>query len=178
VWCAIFEFGVWGSYFFEEDDVTVTLTPDWYCAMLGNFLRPKLDDLFNEHGAENVWFQEDGAAAHACRRSLGIIGEMIPGRVVSLRGDVGWPPRSPHLTPCDFFLWGYLKAQVCQHRPQTLEGLKEAITQEVAAIPPEMSRWVMEGYRERFNQCIDNEGRHLRDYFLNYKTALCMLFKI
>lgn len=20
-----------------------------------------------------------------------------------------WPPRSPDLTPCDFFLWGYIK---------------------------------------------------------------------
>jgi hypothetical protein len=20
-----------------------------------------------------------------------------------------WPPRSPDLTPCDFFLWGYVK---------------------------------------------------------------------
>jgi hypothetical protein len=49
-----FEFGVWGLYFFEEDDVTVTVTSDRYCAMLENFLRPKLDDLFDEHGAENV----------------------------------------------------------------------------------------------------------------------------
>jgi hypothetical protein len=22
-----------------------------------------------------------------------------------------WPPRSPDLTPCDFFLWGYVKEQ-------------------------------------------------------------------
>jgi hypothetical protein len=67
------------------------------------------------------------------------------------------------LTPWDFFLWGYLKAQVYQHRPQTLEGVKEAITQEVAAIPPEMSRWVKEKYWERLSQCIDNEGHHLSD---------------
>jgi hypothetical protein len=39
-----------------------------------------------------------------------------------------------------------------------LEGLLEAITQEVAAIPPEMTRRVMEKYWERLNQCIDNEG--------------------
>jgi hypothetical protein len=32
-----------------------------------------------------------------------------------------------------------------------LEGLKEAITQEVAGIPPEMTRRVMEKYRERIN---------------------------
>jgi hypothetical protein len=30
-------------------------------------------------------------------------------------------------------------------------------TQEVAAIPPEMTRRVMEKYRGRLNQCIDNE---------------------
>jgi hypothetical protein len=23
-----------------------------------------------------------------------------------------WPPRSPDATPCDFFLWGYVKVQV------------------------------------------------------------------
>jgi hypothetical protein len=39
---------------FEEDDVSVTVTSDRYCAMLENFLWPKLDDLFGEHGAENV----------------------------------------------------------------------------------------------------------------------------
>jgi hypothetical protein len=38
--------------FFEEDDLTVTVTSDRYCAMLENFLWPKLDDLFAEHGAE------------------------------------------------------------------------------------------------------------------------------
>jgi hypothetical protein len=160
--CAIFEFGVWGPYFFfEEDDVTVTVTSDRYCAMLQNFLRPKLNDLLYDHGAENVRFQQDGTTTHTSCRSLGILREMFPGHVVSLRGDIGWPPRSPDLNTCDFFLWGYLKAQVYQHRPQNLEGLKEAITQEVAAIPPEMTRRVTEKYRERFNQCIDNECRHL-----------------
>jgi hypothetical protein len=44
-----------------------------------------------------------------------------------------------------------------------LEGLKEAITQEVAAIPQEMARSVMEKYRERLSQCIDNEGHHVSD---------------
>jgi hypothetical protein len=93
---------------------------------------------------------------------------MFPCHVISLRGDIGWPPRSPCLTPYDFFLWGYLRAQVYQHRPQTLEGLKGAITQKAAAIPPEMTRRVMEKYRERLNQCIDNEGRHLSDVVFKF----------
>ena len=28
------------------------------------------------------------------------------------RGSHEWPARSPDLTPCDFFLWGWLKEQV------------------------------------------------------------------
>jgi hypothetical protein len=82
VWCAIFEFGVWGPYIFEEVNVTVTVTSDRHCGMLENFLRPKLDDIFDEHGAEKVWFQQDGAAAHTSRRSLGILREMFLGHVV------------------------------------------------------------------------------------------------
>jgi hypothetical protein len=89
--------------FLREDNVTVTVTSDQYCVMPENFLRPKLDDLFKEHGTENVWFQQDGATAHTTRRSLGILREMFPGHVVSFRGDIGWAPRSPHLTPFDFF---------------------------------------------------------------------------
>ena len=87
----------------------------------------------------------------------------FPGHVISLRGDIGWPPRSPDLTPCDFFLWGYLKAKVYEQRPQTLEALKEAIRQEVAAITPEMILKVMDNYRERLHQCINIQGRHLSD---------------
>jgi hypothetical protein len=82
-----------------------------------NIFRPKLNDIFDENGAENVWFQQDGATAHTSRRSLGILREIFPGYVVSLSGDIRWPERSPDLTPCDFLLWGYFKAQVYQHRP-------------------------------------------------------------
>jgi len=50
-----------------------------------------------------------------------------------------------------------------QHRPWTLEAPKEVIAQEVAAIPPEMTRKVIDNYRETLDRCIENEGRHLSD---------------
>jgi len=65
---------------------------------------------------------------------------MFPGHLISLHGDIGWPTRSPDLTPCDFILWGYLKAKVHACCPGTIEQLKEGIRQEVAAIPPAMTR--------------------------------------
>jgi hypothetical protein len=114
--------------------------------MLENFLRPRLEE-FDD--SENFWFQQDAATAHTARRSLGILREMFPSRLVSLRGDIGWPAHSPNLTPCEFFLWEYLKAEVYKHRPQTLKALKDAIRKEVGAIPPEMTNKVMENFKER-----------------------------
>jgi len=87
----------------------------------------------------------------------------FPGHVIALRGDIRWPPRSPDLTHCDFFLWGYLKTKVYEQHPVTLEVLKEAIRQEVAAIIPEMILKAMDNYRERLHQFINIQGRHLSD---------------
>ena len=62
-----------------------------------------------------------------------------------------------------FFLWGYIKAEVYKHRRKTLKALKDAICEEVATIPPEVTNIVMENFRERLRQCIANNGRHLSD---------------
>ncbi|KAF6202497.1 hypothetical protein GE061_002893 [Apolygus lucorum] len=72
-----------------------------------------------------------------------------------------WPPRSPDLTPCNYFLWGYLKSKVYVDKPRTLQDLKDAITREIAAIPMEMLDNVMSNFAERLEQCINQQGRHL-----------------
>jgi hypothetical protein len=41
-----------------------------------------------------------------------------------------------------------LKAEVYKHRPHTLEELKTAIREEIAAIPPEMTARVMNNFRK------------------------------
>jgi hypothetical protein len=92
---------VWSHYFFEGDDVIVMVTSNRYCAMLENFLRPKLN-LFDEHGAENV-FHQDGATAHTSHRSLGILRGMFPGHVVSLRGGHRVATAFARFDPVRFF---------------------------------------------------------------------------
>jgi hypothetical protein len=42
---------------------------------------------------------------------------------------MSWPPRSPDLTPCDFFLWGFFKDRVfVPPLPATLIDLHTRIT--------------------------------------------------
>ena len=88
--------------------------------------------------------------------------------LISLRGDIGWPARSPDLNPCDYFLWGYLKSKVYSNRPRSIEQLKDAIRQEITVIPHEMTRRVIDNFRGRLRQCVDNNGSHLAD--LIFKT--------
>jgi hypothetical protein len=38
-----------------------------------------------------------------------------------------WPPRSPDLSTCDFYLWGYLKGKVYESNPHTLDELRKNI---------------------------------------------------
>lgn len=108
-------------------------------------------------------FQQDDATADTARCSLEISRDMFPEHIVSLRDVIEWPPRLPDLNPCDFFLWSYLEFQVYQHRSQFLVALKEYFTQEVAAIPSEITSRVLGNYCERLSQCINNEGHHTCD---------------
>src|SRR5258705_8763592 len=59
--------------------------------------------------------------------------------------------------------WGYLKSRVYTNRPQTLDDLKRNIQEETANIPIDVLERVIRNSRIRFNQCIDNGGRHLPD---------------
>lgn len=87
----------------------------------------------------------------------------FPGRLVSRNGDVPWPPRSPDLAPCDFFLWGYLKSKVYVNKPRTLADLRDSIRSEIASITVEMLEKVMTNFGERLQECITMRGRHLSD---------------
>ncbi|GBM59920.1 hypothetical protein AVEN_270023-1 [Araneus ventricosus] len=50
-----------------------------------------------------------------------------------------WPPRLPDLTPCDFFLWGYVKGKVyVPPMASTLQALQERITAAVTNIDGNM----------------------------------------
>lgn len=127
--------------------------------MLQTFLRLKLHNVDKEH----VWFQQYGATTDTTRRSLGVLKNMFPGSPIFLKSDVEWLPRSLHLSPCDSFLWGYLKNCVFPHRPQSLEELKDKIKIEIEVIPYKIIRRVIENFRKWLWQCIAIESRSLPD---------------
>ncbi len=64
-------------------------------------------------------------------------------------------PRSPDLTPLDFYLWGYLKMKVFQTPPANLQDLRNRIVGEVQAL--RMTRQVRAAFQdmtERARRCV------------------------
>ena len=79
------------------------MTGAQYKGMLDGFLVPAL----RRHiPRSQVWFQQDGASPHTTRGVLDRLHSLFPGKVLSKGGTVPWPPRSPDLSPLDYFLWG------------------------------------------------------------------------
>jgi len=137
--------------------------------MLETYLRQRLEEMAEEHDLRDVWFQQDGATEHTTRISLAVLQQMFPGRLVSLRGDIGWLARSPDLSTCDFFLWGYLKNKVFKHCPPPYHRRsKRKNFTGIEAIPIETCRKSYVNFRECLEQCIDADDRHLQDII--YKT--------
>jgi len=161
-WCGVASFGVIGPCFFEDEaGRAVTVNSALYTEMLRTFPEPELQRLGVE--TQTLWFQQDGATAHTARIAMRVLNQMFPARVISRRGNIEWPARSPDLNACNFFLWGYLKSKVYEKKPRTTEELKQNIRDEVAAISPTMLQRVMRNFQKRLRECVDNNGRHLTD---------------
>ena len=74
--------------------------------------------------------------------------------------DVEFPPRSPDLTPLDFYLWGSLKDDVYRSKPATLDDLQESIAMSCAAVTLDTLQNVVHAAVRPVRQCLDADGGH------------------
>jgi hypothetical protein len=131
VFLAVSSCKVCGQFFFAEP----TVTGFNYLDMLQLWLMPQLQE-----DNEDVIFQQDGGPPHLHVDVLAHLNANLPGRWIGRAPDnyslllLPWPPRSPDLTPCDFFLWGYIKDHVYVHpMPRDLPQLLQRVVDVVAA---------------------------------------------
>ena len=131
VWCGIHYDIIIGPYFFNAN-----VTSQTYLEVLEDVLTPYFDGL-SLFSLSKTYFQQDGALAHFAKRVRDRLNHQLPGKWIGRRGPIEWRPRSPDLTPLDFFLWGHLKSRIYQFPLGTIQNLKDAITSEVTNITRE-----------------------------------------
>lgn len=107
-------------------------------------------------------FMQDGAPPHIGRCVKQLLQQQFTNdRIIARHFPISWPPRSPDLNPCDFWLWGYLKAIVYGDNITNLVKLKNAIHRHVRNISPDMLRSAVENAILRFNLLSENGGCHI-----------------
>lgn len=152
VWCAIYNNKLIGPIFYNG-----TLTGARYLQLLQKVIPDFVENLplFN---LKNLWFQHDGAPAHKTSPVKQYLVKEFGNQILGYGGFQEWPPRSPDLTPLDFFLWGYLKQQVYATPPQQLQDLKRRITVACANVSRCMLQRVQRDLQARIQMCIVADG--------------------
>jgi hypothetical protein len=137
-----------GPIFFSE-----TITADRYQELVMNFIS------LLEVDGQDCWFQQDGATAHTANSTMQMSSEFFGGRSIARNL---WPPRSPDLSPPDFYLWGVLKENVYKHYTHTLEEFKENIELCISNVTAETLHRIASDMRKRVNTCIAERGGHFQ----------------
>lgn len=155
VWMGLMKIGLVGPFFFEG-----SVTGLRYLEMLKGELMPSLIGMCGGQ-TDGMFFMQDGAPPHFANPVKAFLREEFPGRVIGRDLDIPWPPRSPDLTPCDFFLWGFLKQGVFARKPRDLTDLKNKIIEAKKDVTTEMIEYVLAEFKYRLEQCIQNGGDHI-----------------
>ena len=149
--------------FFAEETVCGTT----YFDMLEQFIFPQMEQL-----QPKIRFQQDGAPPHwfssvkfvwlrtAFSLAVGLVGEDRS------RG----PPRSPDLTPLDFFLWGHVKDKVYVIPVRDLRDLREHIIEAFESISEDMRQGTWQEIVHRLDIVTMTAGGHIEMWWCVFQN--------
>lgn len=169
VWAAIGCRGIVGPIFFDENLNGVN-----YLQMLQQQFLPAVEGKLNFFslisGDPDLVFMQDGAPPHwavAVRNwldenfALRWMGRGSP----SSPAPFAWPPYSPDLTPCDFFLWGWIKSQVYTTPVASMVELRQRIERAFENLPQQMINNAIGAYRTRLEYCLEVHGKSVEQEY-------------
>jgi len=132
-----------------------------------------LNEAFSEASrrrmVEGYHFQQDGAPPHRTPRVLELIKSRFQDRVIALDfskstgSGIDWPPKSPDLSPLDFYLWGKVKDLVYRDRFERIEDPETKIRAVMNGIPRSELKAVIEHFEKRLRLIILREGKHIEN---------------
>ena len=111
--------------------------------------------------------QLDGAPPHFHRNVQVLLNRVLQQRWMARAAIVdnhliSWPSLSPDLTPCDFFLWGFVKDSVyVPPLHMSLKELRDRITRALQTITAYMLHRVWDEFDYRVVVCPVTEGAHI-----------------
>ena len=122
---------------------------------------PRLNNSFENEN--EVCFQQDGAPRHFHANVRNFLGRTFIQRWIGRRGSAPeFPPRSPDVTPLDFYLSGTLKNTVYATKPETLEEMRDQIEHAINDIPLATIQTACRSVRRRCWEFTGGYFEHVR----------------
>lgn len=128
-----------------------TVNADWYTTIC---LPEVIGELRKTNRNRRVILHHDNASSHTAGQTI----EYLKAKNVELMSHC---PYSPDLSPCDFFLFPFVKNKMRGKRFLTPEEAVDAFTQHVSEIPTSEWHKCFQNWFDRMQKCIDLKG----DYF-------------
>lgn len=169
--------GAIGPYFIDDIPFEGTdrskannLTSTKYVKLLSEKVIPDLRAaLPSDYNFSRLWWQQDGASVHTAAESLRFLRETFGSQIISHKTAQEWPPNSPDLNPCDYWLWGQLKAKVGAFNCDNTHDLKRAIRREVANIHYLEVKKAISDFPIRLEALKQANGCHFEPTFKQFK---------
>ena len=149
-----------GPIFFDAP-----LTSENYLEALNSTIFPYIVSLHSSQmNAKHLIFQQDGAPPHFGAKVRDALNERLPGKWIGRRGCIDWPPKSPDLTPIDYFLWVYLKNKVYRRKFRKVDELKTRIKEEFKSLRSNklVIKRVTASVNNRISECVTNNGNIIK----------------
>ena len=129
---------------------------------------PEMDKLT---GYQPHVFIQDGAQSHTANETVRFLNQQ---QYLTLLQPNMWLPNSPDHNPVDYCVWSALEQNVYRGRrfENTIE-LKEAILQELKALPQAVINNTIDGFRSRVRLVIAENGQPSKNI---EQTNNCLLF--
>lgn len=166
VWAGIINDRIIGPHFIEG-----SLTGITYLEMLREVIPTLLDDVpVAYHGS--MYYQHDGCPAHYQVDVRNHLNSEFGDRWIGRGGPVAWPPRSPDLTPMDFFLWSEVKRLVYTEEAESRDELKRKIRHAFRVVKSDRDTLLKlkDNLVRRAQVCIQRNGQHF-EQLLRYREV-------
>jgi len=93
-----------------------------------------------------------------------VLNERFPDAWIGRGGPIPWPPRSPDISPLDFFLCGYIKNTVCAEKIRNIQHLQERITSAIETVTRDMIQKPWQEIEFRLDVSRATNGAHIEMY--------------
>ena len=107
-----------------------------------------------------MWFQQGGATCHITRVINDLLRDEVGENFISRSGPTNWPPRLCDLTSLDYFLWGYVKANVYTDKLAAIDALEDNIEDNICELTAEMLERVCPNWTKRMQHLKHSRAFH------------------